>query len=68
MSEKEKFLARLGDSRANGLVDVKFFFNPTQATSPEQIFAALNEIEEVIAAGECLRHSTWSGDEPAGLA
>ena len=65
MTEREKFLARLGESRKAGLVDVKFFFNPSHPTKPEQIFAALNEIEEAIESGKCISHSKWNGDEPA---
>lgn len=65
MTEREKFLARLGEARDAGLVDVKFFFHPTRAVKPEEIFASLNEIDEAVKHGRCVRHSKWSGDEAA---
>jgi hypothetical protein len=65
MTERESFLARLGESRKVGLVDVKFFFRPTQPAKPEDIFAALNEIEAAIDGGKCVAHSKWNGDDVA---
>ena len=65
MTERDKFLARLGESRKAGLVDIKFFFRPTQPAKPEEIFAALNEIEDAIDNGKSVVHSKWNGDDPA---
>jgi hypothetical protein len=62
MSERERFLARLGEDRDLGLVDVKFFFHPDRAVKPEDIFASLNEIDKAIKGGKCVRHSKWVGD------
>jgi hypothetical protein len=64
MIEQEKFLSRLGEARDVGLVDVKFFFHPSQAVKPEELFASLNEIEDAVKEGRCTRHSGWKGDEP----
>jgi hypothetical protein len=66
MSERDKFLARLGEVRDIGLVDVKFFFQPSRAVKPEEIFASLNEIEDAIKVGKCVRHTAWDGDNPSG--
>ncbi|MDB5593719.1 MAG: hypothetical protein JWM36_680 [Hyphomicrobiales bacterium] len=68
MTEREKFLARLGEAREAGLVDVKFFFHPARAVKPEEIFASLNEIEDSIKHDRCHRHTAWNGDAPAGYA
>lgn len=68
MTERDKFLARLGEARDAGLVDVKFFFHPTRAVKPEEIFAALNEIDEAVKNGRCVRHSKWNGDDAAAMA
>ena len=65
MSEREKFLARLGEARGNGLVDVKFFFHPSRAVKPEEIFESLNEIESAVKLGKCVRHTGWNGNKPA---
>ncbi|WP_371423278.1 hypothetical protein [Tardiphaga sp.] len=64
MTEREKFMTRLAKDRAAGLVDLKFFFHPTRAFEPEEIFAAMNEIEEAIDAGKCVKHSGWNGNAP----
>jgi hypothetical protein len=59
MTEREKFMTRLAEARAAGLVDMKFFFHPARALEPEEIFAAMNEIEDAIDAGKCVRHTSW---------
>ena len=64
MTEQETFLARLENARDAGLVDVKFLFHPSRAVKPEEIFAGLNQIEDAIEAGNCVRHSGWNGNEP----
>ncbi len=64
MTERTKFMARLENAREAGLVDVKFFFNSDKPVKPAAIFAALNEIEEAIKNGHCVRHKEWSGNEP----
>lgn len=64
MTERAKFVARLENAREAGLVDMKFFFHPDRPMKPADIFLALNEIEDAIKAGKCVRHSKWSGDEP----
>ncbi len=68
MTEQETFLARLETARQNGLVDVKFLFHPSRAVKPEEIFAGLNEIEDAISAGNCVRHTKWNGNAPAEVA
>lgn len=65
MSEQERFLARLQTERDGGLVDVKFFFHPSRMVEPEEIFAALNEIDAAIANGNCVKHTDWNGNQPA---
>ena len=65
MTEREKFMARLEKARANGLVDMKFFFQPKRPVKPEEIFAALNEIEDAIDKGKCVSHTSWKGNQPA---
>jgi hypothetical protein len=65
MSEREKFLARLGEARDLGLMDVKFFFHPNRAVKPEDIFASFNEIDEAIKNGKCVRHAKWDDDRAA---
>lgn len=62
MTEREKFMARLAKARDAGLVDLKFFFHPVRAFKPEEIFGAMNEVEDAIEAGKCFTHSGWSGN------
>jgi hypothetical protein len=57
MTEREKFMARLAKARDAGLVDMKFFFHPARPMKPEEIFAAMNEVED--AAQKGVRHSEW---------
>jgi hypothetical protein len=63
MTEREKFMARLAKARDAGLVDMKFFFHPARPMKPEEIFAAMNEVED--AAQKGVRHSEWNGNERA---
>jgi hypothetical protein len=63
MTERERFMSRLAKDRDAGLVDLKFFFQPRQPMEPEEIFAALNEVEEAIESGKCFTHSGWSGND-----
>lgn len=65
MTERDKFMARLAKARGDGLVDMKFFFQPKRPFKPEEIFAAVNEIEEAIEKGDCVRHAAWKGNQPA---
>lgn len=67
MTEQGKFLARLGDARKNGLVDVKFFFHPSRAVKPEEIFAGLNSVEIAIEEKRATVHTGWKGNEIAGV-
>ena len=60
MLERDKFMAQLEKDRRDGLTDLKFFFRPNRALSPENIFAAMNEVEDAIQAGRCNRHSAWN--------
>lgn len=62
-SEREKFTARLAEAREAGLVDLKFFFHPARPMKPDEIFAAMNQVEEAVKKG--VRHSGWKGDIPA---
>lgn len=64
MAERDKFMARLEKDRQNGLTDLKFCFMPERSMSPEEIFAAMNEIEDAIEAGRCVQHSGWNGNVP----
>jgi hypothetical protein len=64
MLERDKFMARLERDRQNGLTDMKFFFMPDRPLSPEEIFAAMNQVEEAIEAGQCFTHSGWNGNAP----
>jgi hypothetical protein len=63
MTEREKFMARLAEARDAGLVDMKFFFHPAGPMKPEQIFGAMNQVED--AAKKGVRHSGWKGNDPA---
>lgn len=65
MTERERFLARLADQRTAGLVDIKFFFQPSKPMAPEEIFAAMNEVDGAVKSGASRRHSDWSGNDPA---
>lgn len=60
MTEREKFMARLSEARDGGLVDIKFFFRPHRPMKPEEIFSAMNEVDDAIKNGE--RHTAWSGN------
>jgi hypothetical protein len=62
MTEREKFMARLAEARAAGLVDMKFFFHPARAMKPEDIFAAMNQVEDAAKAAK--RHTNWKGNDP----
>jgi hypothetical protein len=64
MLERDKFMAQLAKDRSAGLTDMKFCFMPERPMSPEEIFAAMNEIEASIAAGKSITHSGWSGNDP----
>jgi aminoglycoside phosphotransferase len=60
MTEREKFMARLAEAREAGLVDQKFFFHPARAFKPEEIFAAMNQVEDAVKRG--IRHTEWIGN------
>jgi hypothetical protein len=64
MLERDKFMARLAKDRSDGLTDWKFFFLPDREMSPEEIFAAMNEVESAIESGKCVTHSGWNGNTP----
>ena len=57
-------MARLEKDPQNGLTDLKFCFMPGRTMSPEDIFAAMNQIEDAIDAGRCVTHSGWNGNAP----
>lgn len=63
MTEQEKFMARLEDARKGGLVDMKFFFRPSRAMKSEDIFAAMNEVDDAVRRGR--QHTSWKGNVPA---
>jgi hypothetical protein len=63
MTEQEKFMARLAEARDARLVDMKFFFRPDRPMKPEEIFGAMNEVEDAVKKGR--RHSGWTGNEPS---
>jgi hypothetical protein len=62
MLERGKFMARLAEDRKKGLTDMKFFFMPDRKLSREEIFAAMNQVEDAIAKGQT--HSGWNGNSP----
>ncbi len=64
MLERDKFMARLEKDRRDGLTDLKFFFRSDRGLSPEEIFAAMNDVEDAIQAGRSNRHAGWSGNDP----
>ena len=63
MTEREKFMARLATAREGGLVDMKFFFQPSKAVTTEEIFGAMNQVEDAVKKG--VRHEGWKGNLPA---
>lgn len=67
MSERDKFLSRLADARKAGLTDQKFFFMPSMPMAPEEIFKAMNEVEDAVRHQKAVRHTGWAGNEPAGI-
>jgi hypothetical protein len=60
MTERDKFMARLAEAREAGLVDQKFFFHPARALKPDEIFAAMNKVEDAVKTGK--RHTGWKGN------
>jgi hypothetical protein len=62
-TQREKFMTRLAAAREVGLIDLKLFFAPAHSFSPEEIFGALNEIEDAIDSGKCTRHSGWDKNQ-----
>lgn len=63
ITEREKFMTRLSEAAKAGLVDQKFFLHPDRAFEPEEIFAAMNEVDDAIKGGKCLRHSGWEAND-----
>lgn len=59
-TERDKFMARLVEAREAGLKDMKFFFCPAGSMAPEEVFAAMNEVEA--ACKKATRHSGWNGN------
>lgn len=68
MTERTKFLARVAEAREVGLRDIKFFCHPNRPVKSAEIFASLNEIEDAIRQGNCVRHVKWSGDDAVRVA
>lgn len=67
MSERDKFMARMERDRQAGLVECVPFFMPAKAYSPEEVFQCLNEVEDAIDAGRCIRHASWDGNNPVAV-
>ena len=63
MTEREKFMARLATAREGGLVDMKFFFQPLKPMTTEEIFGAMNQVEDAVKKG--VRHAGWKDNAPA---
>jgi hypothetical protein len=63
MTERERFMARLSKARDAGLVDMKFFFHPARSMKPEEIFGAMNQVEDAAQSGA--RHTEWHRNRPA---
>jgi hypothetical protein len=62
-------MARFEQDRADGLADVKFFIVDGASASEEELFAAINQIDEARAKGLCKGHDTWTADlEPKPFA
>lgn len=64
MLQRDKVMARLEKDRQKGLTDLKFCFMPERAMSSDEIFAAMNQIEDAIEDGRCVSHSGWNGNTP----
>jgi|HubBroStandDraft_1064217.scaffolds.fasta_scaffold79321_3 hypothetical protein len=62
MTEREKAMARFERELANGLVDMKFLIIDGEKLSEEEIFAAINHIDEALDSGRCQKHDTWTKD------
>lgn len=67
MTERDKFMRRIEKLRRDGLAALGFVLRVDSQLSCGDIFAALNEVEEAIESGGCIRHSGWIGNEPAGI-
>ncbi len=63
ITEREKFMTRLSEATKAGLVEQKFFFHPDRAFEPEEVFGAMNKVDEAIKGGKCQRHAEWVGDD-----
>lgn len=63
ITEREKFMTRLSEAAKAGLVDQKFFFHPDGAFETEEIFGAMNQVEDAIKGGKCIRHSEWTKND-----
>lgn len=63
ITERERFMTRLSEAAKAGLVDQKFFFHPDRALEPEEIFGAMNKVDDAIKGGKCNRHSQWDGNK-----
>lgn len=67
MTEREKFVRRIETARRDGLVALGFVLRVDRPLSSEEIFTAVNEVEDAIESGRCVRHSGWAGNEPSGV-
>jgi hypothetical protein len=63
MSQRDLFMARLAKNCQAGLTDLKFFFHPSRPMNTEEIFGAMNRVDDAVKTAQ--RHSSWKGDEPA---
>lgn len=62
MSERDRFMDRLARAREAGLVNIGFCFRPTHPMKPEEIFRAMNEVEDAVRSGR--RHTHWEKNAP----
>lgn len=66
MSERQRLFERLAKAKDEGLVSAGWLLRPRKPIpQPEDIYAAMNEIEDAIEAGRCVRHKDWKGNEPS---
>ncbi len=58
MSEMERLKKLFRDKQAKGLIDMKFFVFGN-GSSPEEIAASANQMDDLVAEGDVVRHREW---------
>lgn len=62
--ERDRFVARFNAAVANGLVNFKLFVQDPHTLSEEELFEALNQFDDAIAAGYVTQHPVWQDQTP----